>query len=315
MPAEEAFQLIQKDLRQHHPFNVVLASRRFGEEEDEIRRLNLGDELQRDFEQIARDAIALQGDVRLIAYQPGYKPDQGEVVWLDLARAPLAAAVVERISNFQNLVMFQQSQDIFMNHLQYYALRARINPERRLVFFRKASPKLELGRGRKIAAMFSEGHYDRVQESVFLFDRDVDCLSDGHYLFIFNVNNFERMFRYFEDLRRRAAATVDQVMRRVPIANAQEFRQACTTQVRFMTKLAVIASKPYLANIGMEAINCSIRENELPIVSVMEDGVEKLVFDPEPSRRWILLKLLDDDYLTSVMTELKYEVNSKIPRI
>jgi hypothetical protein len=65
----------------------------------------------------------------------------------------------------------------------------------------------------------------------------------------------------------------------------------------------------------MEAINCSIRENELPIVSVMEDGVEKLVFDPEPSRRWILLKLLDDDYLTSVMTELKYEVNSKIPRI
>lgn len=38
------------------------------------------------------------------------------------------------------------------------------------------------------------------------------------------------------------------------------------------------------------------------------------MFDPAPDKRWLILKLLDDDYLESVMTELKYESNSKISR-
>ena len=80
-----------------------------------------------------------------------------------------------------------------------------------------------------------------------------------------------------------------------------------------MTKLAVISTKPYLAQIAIADIRRAIEEHGLPVEVVQEHGEEKLVFDPDPSRRWILLKLLDDDYLNSVMTHLKYEVNSKIP--
>jgi hypothetical protein len=47
---------------------------------------------------------------------------------------------------------------------------------------------------------------------------------------------------------------------------------------------------------------------------VKEDGRDHLKFDPDPSRRWILLKLLDDDYLNSNMTDNKYEANSKLLR-
>ena len=41
------------------------------------------------------------------------------------------------------------------------------------------------------------------------------------------------------------------------------------------------------------------------------NGEEKLRFDNSRERRWLILKLLDDDYLGSVMTRQKYEVNSK----
>jgi SH3-like domain-containing protein len=58
----------------------------------------------------------------------------------------------------------------------------------------------------------------------------------------------------------------------------------------------------------------AIDEHGLPVEVVQNNGQEMLVFDPDPSRRWILLKLLDDDYLNSVMTHLRYEVNSKITR-
>jgi hypothetical protein len=47
---------------------------------------------------------------------------------------------------------------------------------------------------------------------------------------------------------------------------------------------------------------------------VKEEGRDHLKFDPAPSRRWILLKLLDDDYLNSNMTDNKYEANYKLLR-
>jgi hypothetical protein len=102
--------------------------------------------------------------------------------------------------------------------------------------------------------------------------------------------------------------------KRIPIANADAFKQACTSQRRFMTKLAMVASRPYFGRITMNDLRRTIREHQLEIEIVKEEGRDHLKFDPDPSRRWILLKLLDDDYLNSNMTDNKYEANSKLLR-
>ena len=39
------------------------------------------------------------------------------------------------------------------------------------------------------------------------------------------------------------------------------------------------------------------------------DGREMIVYDPKD--KWVLLRLLDDDYLWSTLTEQGYEVNGK----
>ena len=39
------------------------------------------------------------------------------------------------------------------------------------------------------------------------------------------------------------------------------------------------------------------------------DGQEQLVFQTDPEHRWRILKLVDDDYLRSSMTDHRYEVN------
>lgn len=310
MPVEQALRQLQEELAGDVVPNVVLASRPFGGEQDDFRRLNISPEVQQSFLEIARDNV--QGEWRLVPYEPGYKPDTHELCWIDLQAGPGVAETVTRISAFQNLVLFQNEDAAFLDYLQFYALFVRVSAHRSVILLRKSSPKLELTRGHKVAVLMRAGQYDRFEETMFLFDRNVDCWTDGRYMYIANIANFEKIFRYFEELQRRAVATVNTVLRRVPIANVEEFRRACTTQVRFMTKLAMIAGKPYLRHIGMADIRRAIRDHRLPVESVREDGIEKLVFDPDPSRRWILLKLLDDDYLNSVMTRLKYEVNSKI---
>jgi hypothetical protein len=312
MPANHALQRIQRELADNPPVNVVLASRPYGQDQDNLQRLNIGAELQQQFQRIAREGLT--GEMRLLEYEPGYKPDSGEVLWIDLADVEPVRGVVERISNFQDLVIFQENRDEFLDYLRYYALFARIAARRSVTLFRATSAKLELGRGSKIGAILRGGQYDTVEETVFLFDRSVDCWSDGTYMFINNVGNFERIFRYFEELERLAEQTVAAVLDRIPIANADAFRQACTTQRRFMTKLAAIAKRPYFGRITINDLRRTIREHELDIEVVRENGRDHLAFDPDPSRRWTLLKLLDDDYLNSNMTHNKYEANSKLLR-
>ena len=130
-------------------------------------------------------------------------------------------------------------------------------------------------------------------------------------MFIRNVPAFERIFGYFEEVRAKADETVTAILTQIPISNAEEFRAACTQQVQMMAKLAQIARKPYLAAVSMDDIRRTIEEFELEVEIVRENGQERIVFEANPSTRWLILKLLDDDFLGSIMTQQKYAVNSK----
>jgi hypothetical protein len=78
-----------------------------------------------------------------------------------------------------------------------------------------------------------------------------------------------------------------------------------------ISKLAQIARKPYLNAVTMQDIRRTISEFHLDVQVVIVDGQERLLFEATPSKRWLILNLLDDNYLGSIMTNQKYEVNSK----
>ena len=59
----------------------------------------------------------------------------------------------------------------------------------------------------------------------------------------------------------------------------------------------------------MDDLRRTIDHYGLDIQVINEEGVEKLLY--LDTDRWGLLKLLDDDYLDSVMTKGRYLVNSK----
>jgi hypothetical protein len=52
-------------------------------------------------------------------------------------------------------------------------------------------------------------------------------------------------------------------------------------------------------------------EDDVEIVRDTNNNNKQFVFDSSPRKRWILLKVLDDDYLRSEMTARIYESNSK----
>jgi hypothetical protein len=250
------------------------------------------------------------GNVVFKPYEPGYKPDQHELNYIELAQHQTIAAQIRQLSQVQRAELFRENDDI-VDHLRFYAIVVSPNARRRAVFFRTYSPKKELTRRAGFAALFSHGHYDKVDTKIFLFDRQIDCFSWDDYLFIHNVAAFQRIFKYFEELRAKADETVNTILAQIPLSNADEFRAACTGQMQMMSKLAQIARKPYLNRVTMRDIRRTIDDFRLDVQIVAENGQERILFEENPTKRWLILKLLDDDFLGSVMTDQKYEVNSK----
>lgn len=131
-------------------------------------------------------------------------------------------------------------------------------------------------------------------------------------MFVFNKDAFQKIFRFFEMVLKSAKATLRTIKTRVPILNFDDFENACEGHLQMLAKLKNIAGKPYLSKITMADIKKVMKEfPKLTVATVQKNGKEMLVFDP--SDKWALLRLLDDDYLKSVMTGENYEVSGKRP--
>jgi len=307
MPPQQAIDALRLLLSGNPAVNVLVASE--PGQATILQRLNLRQDLASEFRSAAQ-AAEPGANVVLRPYDPGYTPEWNELAYIYIQGNEAVASMVEQISEVQEAEIFHERDEI-VDHLRFYAIVLSPDADRHAVFFRTYSPKKELTRRAGFAALLSRGHYDKVDTKIFLFDRQVDCFSWGGYLFIYSVPAFHRIFDYFAELRAKAAETVTAILERIPISNADAFRAAGVGQMQMMSKLAQIASKPYLSRVTMQDIRRTIDAFHLDVQIVNETGQEKLLFEANPNKRWLILKLLDDDYLGSIMTNEKYEVNSK----
>jgi hypothetical protein len=311
MPAEQAIQVLAQ-LFGENPDTTVLV---VAEPEDVavIQRLNITDELATDFLRIARTAgNRITDDLELRPYIPGYNPEAHQLCYLSLEENPEIAGIVQQLSQVQQAELFTEDEDV-IESLRFYAIVISSQTANEALFFREYSPKRELSRKGGIAALFSAGTYNRIHKNIFLFDSKVDCFVCGGYLFINNLPAFQRIFKFFDAVKAKADETLNTILEQIPVFNADQFRTACKGQIQMVAKLLQISRRPYLAEVTMDDLRQTIADYHLDVEIKDVEGKEQLVFDTAPNRRWIILKLLDDGYLGSTMTKLKYEVNSKSP--
>jgi Kiwa protein KwaB-like len=296
---------------------VCLGSLSKDEEEPRIEQLQLTKELNGEFADAARKVMhrysGLNGksELALRQHDAGSKPDSHEVEYLDLADHDSVAKQVDSLASLAQIPVFK-IDDKFIAGLRFYAIVFQCGSNAPLYFFRIYTPKRELSRSRLFAALFGEGTFDRVKAPLFLFDHNVDCLSHNGTMYIFNKHNFEKIFRFFELVTKTAAQTLATIKIHVPVANFDELEKACTGHLQMQAKLKNIAGKPYLKKMKIADIKKLLNHfPALGLKTVKKNGKEMLVFDPKD--KWALLRLLDDDYLDSVLTGQKYEVTGKRP--
>jgi Domain of unknown function (DUF4868) len=280
--------------------------------QQEGRVLNLA----RDAESFFRDVIEsaaigrLQGS-QLQRLDPVYKPEPDVIEWVEVAQVPAVRAARERYTNLSPLNPFAPEDDAYKRRLLFWVGVLTDAQGRRAHFFRSFSASAELKRKRGAALVSKEGTFTKIGEQIFLFDDSIDCFVFGKFLFILRKNDYRRIFDQLEEVRRQALKAAAQLNAKVPIANFEAFAKACSAQAGMADKLLAVQKRDYFERLSFQMLEPVIDEFSLGIPVEMRSGSPHLVFKGEPEHRWRILRLVDDDYLRSSMTDHKYEVNSK----
>jgi Kiwa KwaB-like protein len=279
-----------------------------------LQRVQVSQSVQAEFKAIAADMIAEiesnlgASEITLHKYNPLSKLDSHEVEYLNLAEHPALGGQVAVSRSPLDMDLFS-ANDQFIEGLRFYAIVLHPAGMEPVILFRTYSHSKELTRSSKLAVLFENGQYDKIEDPVFVFDHQIDCIATGDSLFIFRKHNFQQIFRFYEMVEAAAKVTLQAIKKHIPIENFETFEESCYKHKQKLAKLKNIANKPYLNSLTIKHLKKVIKHHRLPITTIGAGKKEKIVF--EASDKWAILRLLDDDYLDSYMTGIKYEVNSK----
>lgn len=124
---------------------------------------------------------------------------------------------------------------------------------------------------------------------------------------------YAQIFDPLPELAEQAAETFSEVIAPLGIVNGDVLESYAQNNRNMMTKLVSIKAKladaRYASKMAESELVKFIKKN--PHTNITLDERDKIVYDSSQQGRWAILKLLDDDYLHSELTNINYESGSK----
>jgi hypothetical protein len=294
---------------------VVLFSA--GENSFDARRLNLTADLADAFGALAQDFGRRLADRTPLPFDAGRKPDSYEVAYLPEDNVDGLDEVAAAVADATRLELFKGTP-AHAAKLRFYVVGLHSRNPGWTHFIRAKGSSLRLQQTRKLAALMRRGTYDRLDSDSLLFDADFDAVVSDGVVLIANQSSFQRALGFVEQAQELARQTIEQLGPHLQIANFDDFRAAASSDLNMVAKLSSIAAKmaadpAYVATMTTANIIAFAEDKGIEIDTVEANDERQLEFHPDPTRRYRILKLLDDDYLHSQLTDLDYEANSDSP--
>jgi hypothetical protein len=285
----------------------------------EFRRLRLAQSLKEEFRCLVQSALfdyykrQKMRNLQLLTFDVASQPASYQIEHVDLTKNPYDHIVEQTLplTKFYGLDTFKEEAS-FIARMRLYVVILQPPRGPAIYFYRRYSPKKMLREAAPLSIKRMLGNTDEfedVKTPIFLFDKRIDCIIRDNNLFILAKGHFYYMFRILDELMASSKDILDRIHDRIPIENFNLFARSCTKDKSKMGKLTSIARRPYLGTLTITDMQPVIQKNNLHIPIVTVNGQEMLHFDKDYP--WDILKLLDDDYLTSIMTGQNYEVDAK----
>lgn len=238
-------------------------------------------------------------------YEPNVPPEDQQLFVLDPNEHPDLAATINAALEPGNLPLASDQDEVPWRKIQLQARVFSLAGEP-IVLLRKATTATLMKRKGKLAVIFRDGVLDLLEEEGILLDEQIDAIYWSGQVYMARPSAVETLFRFYDDLQERADEIIDQIHATIPIEGVDMLKAAAGAHYQMLRKIHHISQQPYLADITMDDIERVIEELDLKIAIKGEGSNRKIAYDE--SDKWAILRLLDDDYLRSELTQRVYEV-------
>lgn len=236
----------------------------------------------------------------------------------EIAEARDILAALDTIENYERLDLAAREA----SQARLFLMDARFmkgDVELRAVFVRTGVKSEVVTTRRKTSLVFSNGVYDLVDSHQLVLNDTYDAVIIGDYVLGVHTQRFEQAFNFTDRILKAAGEVIDKHFVKLRIVGFDELAAACKTHSGMARKAASIGRKmdsdpQYASAMVMDSLLAFLDDHMSDVKIKIQDGPNGrlLVHDHEDrAGQWAILKLLDDDYLTSELTQSFYEAPSK----
>ena len=190
------------------------------------------------------------------------------------------------------------------------------NGNNALFLFRKYTPKKLVEKG-KLSMIFNKGIFQRLNYTIMAIDEVYDAallLKEGDdqsqvQVFIFNRSQFESMFSFVDFYEKEVDGRKKEIDDKDLLNDIDVFIDFCKNDSRMIKKFARILKNGEFSKMSKNDIKDVVDEYKLDLEF---DDSGKVVVNKD--NIWTILRILDDDYVRSEITDTKYEARSKVKK-
>ena len=193
------------------------------------------------------------------------------------------------------------------NNLWTYAVKIELDDNNKVVWFRKYNKSMVFKKGNLDAMFFKDGKFSKIEHDVFKVDNKVDCFIWNDEIYISQHNNFEKIFSYEDQYEAKSSEALQMIKETFSYIDHDSLKIYVEKDSSQKRKLAAILKNGVYGKYGFNEVTATIEKYGLDIE--VNTNEQKLNLTPKDSRRF--LKILNDDYLRSEVTKIRYESIAK----
>jgi len=242
----------------------------------------------------------------VLDYDPALTPDR-EVIWEQKTE------MVPFYNFFHQLVETSQDIDWYNNEVLPYediwAYWIKIYGKGNSFYIiKKVTSSKVIKTGGKLALIFDTDVFRRLVDDVLTMDGTFDAIYCNQSLIFENKQNFEKALLYQDVRQTKAIETLDEIDKKGLVDNFNRVKEFLKDDYYSVSKLTRLKGKPYFKNLTFSSCKQIIEDYG---VDIDIDNTNKRFNIVSKQQAKLFIKVLNDDYLKSEMTDNKYAANSK----
>lgn len=233
-------------------------------------------------------------------YSPGINLEENYIEIVTKEEVPFVEKVLQDMAS-ANLDLFNMTKS---KNLWAYAIKIGNSG---ITLFRKYTEKRILDKKGWIPLFVREGRFDQLDKSILTIDENIDCVHYDEKIYILNPVQFEKIFSFMDKFVEEINADINILEKKSIVDNTCHLWDLCKSDLRKIKKLYKVLKGDTLTDLNLEKVNQLNTGYKLNLIFA-DDG--KIVVNSKSI--WTILRVLDDDYLNSTVTDNKYEAQSKV---